>query len=123
MLSYMIVPLIVAMSCLIAYLGDHIGRRLGKRRLTLFGLRPRHTAVLITVLTGMLIACATLGAMMVINTDVRRALLQYPEIKAALDQAKIDSTVWHNQANAAHTLEVAAQKRLEDMRCREALAE
>ena len=41
---------------LIAFIGDRIGTRVGKRRLTLWGLRPRYTSIIITILTGILIA-------------------------------------------------------------------
>ncbi|MCH1604076.1 MAG: DUF3084 domain-containing protein, partial [Synechococcus sp. MOX_bin13] len=39
----------------LATLGDRWGSRGGKARLSLFSMRPRRTAVLITVLTGSLI--------------------------------------------------------------------
>ena len=38
----------------IAFIGDRLGTRIGKRRLSIFGLRPRHTAVVVTVFTGVL---------------------------------------------------------------------
>ena len=34
---------------------DRLGFRVGKLRLSVFGLRPRNTAILISILTGMLI--------------------------------------------------------------------
>jgi len=40
-------------------LGDRLGSRVGKARLSLLGLRPKRTAVVITVLTGSLICAFT----------------------------------------------------------------
>lgn len=60
-----LVILLLLVSCgVIAYAGDVIGRRMGKKRLTLWGMRPRHTAVLITIVTGVLIAVTTVGVAM-----------------------------------------------------------
>ena len=36
----------------IATLGDRIGTKVGKARLSLFNMRPKKTAVLVTVITG-----------------------------------------------------------------------
>ena len=47
----------------IAYVGDRLGTYIGKKRLSAWGLRPRHTAMLYTVLSGGLIAVLTLFAL------------------------------------------------------------
>ena len=59
----LVIGLLVVMCGGIAYMGDLLGRRMGKKRLSLFGLRPRHTAVVFTIATGMLIAAVTLGVL------------------------------------------------------------
>jgi len=61
---------------LIAYLGDIIGRRFGKRRASIFGLRPRHTAVLITSVTGVLISLVTTAVLFLAVQPVRRVILE-----------------------------------------------
>jgi len=63
-----------------AYLGDVIGYRLGRKRLSLLGLRPRTTATLIGVLAGILIPAVTVavGAWQV--GTVRTALFQLQDI-------------------------------------------
>jgi uncharacterized protein (DUF3084 family) len=58
----------------IAYVGDLLGRRMGKKRLSIFGLRPRHTAIVCTVVTGMVIAAVTLGVLMLASAGVRVAV-------------------------------------------------
>lgn len=66
---------------LIAFIGDRIGTRVGKRRMTLWGLRPRYTSIIITILTGILIAGSTMGLLTVISFDVRTALFGMEELK------------------------------------------
>lgn len=65
--------IIVLVSGLIAYVGDLIGRKMGRKRLSLFGLRPRYTAIVISVGMGMLIAAITLSATFIVNKRVREA--------------------------------------------------
>ena len=73
---------IVITGGIIAFFGDRIGTRVGKRRMTLWGLRPRYTSIIITILTGILIAGATMGVLTVISYDVRTALFGMEALKA-----------------------------------------
>ncbi len=57
-----VILVLLALCGFIAYLGDLIGRRLGKKRLSVFGMRPKHTAILLTIVTGVVIAGVTFGA-------------------------------------------------------------
>jgi uncharacterized protein (DUF3084 family) len=59
----------------IAYFGDRLGYVMGKRRVTIFGLRPRHTAQTLTVLSGIIIAGLALALLLVVNYTFRNALL------------------------------------------------
>jgi uncharacterized protein (DUF3084 family) len=67
---------LVAVSGLIAYVGDILGRRMGRRRLSLFGMRPRHTAIAISVVAGMLITLFTLTVAMLLSRDVKDGFLR-----------------------------------------------
>src|SRR3954471_22386668 len=69
-----------ALGGVIAYFADRLGRNLGKKRLSLFGLRPRHTAELLTVAAGALIPVITIVIVMVVSRDVREWLLNGPAI-------------------------------------------
>lgn len=70
----------------IAYLGDRVGMRLGRRRLTLFGLRPRHSSIVVTVVTGAFIAAFSLAVLAVASKDVQTALFHMEELRAELAQ-------------------------------------
>ncbi len=85
-----VILVLMAMGGIIAYLGDKIGTRVGKRRLTLFGLRPKYTSVIITILSGTLIACLTVATMAVLNENVRVALFGLSRIHAEMDRLNED---------------------------------
>ena len=69
------------MGGIIAYLGDKIGSRVGKRKIKLFGLRPKYTSVLVTILTGISIAAVTLGVMSILSENVRIALFGMQQLR------------------------------------------
>lgn len=77
-----LIVLLLALCGFIAYMGDLLGRRLGKKRLSVFGLRPKHTAILLTVITGVLIAGVTFG-MAVISVPGFRSVVTQGERLAA----------------------------------------
>ncbi len=59
----------------ISYYGDLQGRRWGKKRVSWFGMRPKHTAILITSLTGGFIALMSVVTVMLISSPIRRVVL------------------------------------------------
>lgn len=65
-----------------AYMGDKLGSYIGKKRHSSFGLRPRHTAMLWTVVSGGAIAVGTLALLFILDNTVKTALLQGPELVA-----------------------------------------
>ena len=66
----------VLMGGIIAYNGDVIGRKYGKKRISLFGMRPKYTAVLITSMTGVAIACLTTIVLFLLVPPVREIILE-----------------------------------------------
>ena len=51
MSGWLLILALLVLGGVLSTLGDRLGTRVGKARLSLFNLRPRRTAVLITVLT------------------------------------------------------------------------
>ena len=80
---FLIIALVIV-SGVIAYVGDIVGRRMGRKRLSLFGLRPRHTAIAISVVSGMLITIFTLGAALLLNENVRLGFLRVDALRTEL---------------------------------------
>ncbi len=73
----------------IAYVGDKIGMKVGRKKLSLFGLRPKHTSIIITIVTGIFIAAASLGVLTIASSDVRTALFHMKEIQTALATSEV----------------------------------
>lgn len=77
---------LILVSGFIAYFGDLLGRRMGKKRLTLWTLRPRHTAIIVTTITGMLISTLALFALVSVNSQFRKVLTRGEVILAQNEQ-------------------------------------
>lgn len=74
----------------IATVGDRLGMRVGKARLSLFKLRPRQTATLITILTGGLISASTLAVLLAVSEQLRTGLFQLQNIQDDLATTRLD---------------------------------
>ena len=72
--------LLVPLSGFIAWAGDRIGHKSGKKRHTLFGLRPRHTATLITIAAGMCISVVSFGIMWTLSGTFREVMARGAEL-------------------------------------------
>jgi uncharacterized protein (DUF3084 family) len=83
----LLIACLVAVSGVIAYVGDIVGRRMGRKRLSLFGMRPRHTAIAISVISGMLITLFVLAVAALVSKDVKDGLFRVVEMRVA--QAKL----------------------------------
>lgn len=88
--SLLFVLLIVVVGGVIAYFGDWLGRRIGKKRLSMFGLRPRNTAALFTVLAGMVGTVFAVAAVSVLSRPVGVWLWQGSRVQASLEATKSD---------------------------------
>jgi uncharacterized protein (DUF3084 family) len=70
-MGYFLILAIVILGGVIATVGDRIGSRVGKARLSLFNMRPKKTAVLVTILTGSVTSAVTLGVLLAANKELR----------------------------------------------------
>jgi uncharacterized protein (DUF3084 family) len=84
MYGLVLIAILAVMGGIIAYIGDKLGTKVGKKKLTIFGLRPKHTSILVTIVTGILIAASTLGVLSVTSRDVRTALFGMEQLKEQL---------------------------------------
>jgi uncharacterized protein (DUF3084 family) len=78
--AYILILAILLLGGLIAVLGDHLGSKVGKKRMRLFNLRPRQTATLVTVITGLLIAGSTLGVLFGLSKSLRQGVFELDSI-------------------------------------------
>ncbi|MCJ7656200.1 MAG: DUF3084 domain-containing protein [Candidatus Atribacteria bacterium] len=84
MYSLILVFTLIIISGLIAFVGDWVGLKIGKKRVTIFGLRPHYTAIFITITSGILIAIITVTILAISSNDVRTALFGMEELKEKL---------------------------------------
>ena len=78
---------------LIAYIADNMGSKIGKKRMSIFGLRPKHTSILLTVLSGMLISVLTIGVMAISSESARTALFGMEKIRAELKSLNEEKSI------------------------------
>ena len=71
---------IVIVAGIIAFIGDRVGHQVGRRRMTLFGLRPRYTSTIFAVGFGMLIALLVVVVSLVASYDARQALFSLAQL-------------------------------------------
>lgn len=119
--AYILITAILILGGVIATVGDRIGTRVGKKRLSLFNLRPKSTAVLVTILTGIGISGSTLGALFLIDDGLRKGVFELENIQKDLrrkrDQlkgAEAQISQVSNELSQAKNQQAEAQKRLED---------
>lgn len=120
--AYILIVAILILGGLIAALGDRLGTKVGKARLRLWNLRPKDTAIVVTVLTGTLIAGSTLGILFTFSKSLREGLFRLDEILEQLRTAQSDlAKVSREKQDVAQELQTAqelqnlAQRRLKSI--------
>lgn len=88
--GFLLIISIIVISGVVAYLGDVLGRRIGKQRLSVLKLRPRYTAILMSIITGVIIATITLAILTIASEDVRTALFGMRELREKLDSLNFE---------------------------------
>ena len=88
MSGWLLILAVLVLGGVLSTLGDRLGSRIGKARLSLFQMRPRRTAVVITVLTGSLISALTLGLMVAVSERLRVGLFQLDELETRLRSSR-----------------------------------
>ena len=109
-----ILIIIAIMGGLIAYMGDKLGTKVGKRRMSLFGLRPKHTSIIVTIVTGLLVAAATVGVLTITSQSVRTALFGMDQLRADMNQLTAEVTAKNAELKRGQELLEANKKELAD---------
>jgi uncharacterized protein (DUF3084 family) len=86
--GWLLILALLVLGGVLSTLGDRLGSRVGKARLSLFNLRPRKTAVVITVLTGSLISAVSLGLMLLVSERLRVGLFELDQIQDRLRDSR-----------------------------------
>ncbi len=81
MTGWLLIVLLLILGGILSTLGDRLGSKVGKARLSIFNLRPKRTAVLITVLTGSIISALSLALILLLRPQLRVGLFQLEAIQ------------------------------------------
>jgi uncharacterized protein (DUF3084 family) len=115
--AWLLILALLVLGGVLSTLGDRLGSMVGKARLSLFNLRPRKTAVVITALTGSLISALSLGLMLLVSERLRVGLFQLDQIQAKVREGRV-ALARSQQDLQANRLELA-QNRVELLRSRQ----
>ena len=88
MTAWLKILLVLILGGILSTLGDRLGTRVGKARLSIFKLRPKSTAVLITVFTGSIISAISFATMVVFDRDLRVGLFQLDDIREKIIESE-----------------------------------
>jgi uncharacterized protein (DUF3084 family) len=115
--AWLLILALLVLGGVLSTLGDRLGSMVGKARLSLFNLRPRKTAVVITALTGSLISALSLGLMLLVSERLRVGLFQLDQIQDKVREGRV-ALARSQQDLQANRLELA-QNRVELLRSRQ----
>jgi len=91
--------IVMIVSGVIAYVGDRVGHQVGRKRLTLFGIRPRYTSTIVAVGTGMLIALLALLLAVLFSQQVKTALFRMNQISLEISQLQAQKNDLESKVN------------------------
>ena len=93
--------LLAVMGGIIAFIADKLGSKIGKKKLSVFGLRPHDTSVLLTVLSGVLIALFSVGILAVSSESARTALFGMEKLQKELFRLTAEKSNAEEEYNKA----------------------
>ena len=88
MYGIVLILVLVITGGIIAVIGDRMGTKIGKKRLSLFGLRPRHTSTIVTIVTGVVITTLTFFILAAASENVRTALFGMEKLNRSMQQTE-----------------------------------
>lgn len=77
--------LLMVLAGVIAYAGDVLGTTVGRRRLSLFGWRPKRTGRVVGIVAGVLIMLSTMGILSLAFRDATGVILRSQRVAEELD--------------------------------------
>jgi len=101
--GYILVFVILVLGGVIATVSDRLGTKVGKARLSLFKLRPRDTAVVVTVMAGSILSAITLGILFATSKPLRTGVFRIDEIQKRLNNARREINQATQEKNVVET--------------------
>jgi uncharacterized protein (DUF3084 family) len=113
--GWLLILALLVLGGVLSALGDNLGSKVGKARLSLMGMRPRRTAVVITVLTGSLISAISLGLMLLVSDRLRTGLFELDQLERRLRDGREALERSQRELQAAAQGQQEARNRLKDV--------
>ena len=88
MSGWLLIIFLLLLGGLISSFGDLLGTRIGKARFSIFKLRPRKTATLITIITGSLISASSISLILLVNSQLRVGLFRLGDLQKKLQESR-----------------------------------
>jgi uncharacterized protein (DUF3084 family) len=110
--GWLLILALLLLGGVLSTLGDRLGSKVGKARLSLLGMRPRRTAVVITVLTGSLISAISLGLMLLVSDRLRTGLFELDQLERRLRDGREALERSQRELGAAEEDRAQARKQL-----------
>ena len=88
MYGIVLILVLIITGGVVAVIGDRVGTKVGKKRLSIFGLRPRHTSTIVTIVTGIVITTLTFGILAAASENVRTALFGMEQLNRSMQETK-----------------------------------
>lgn len=104
MVGIRLIVIMAVVGGFIAYMADKMGSKIGKKKMSVFGLRPKHTSILLTVTSGTIIAVLTISVMAIASQSARTALFGMDKLQQEL------KILNDEKANAAVALDEAKNR-------------
>ncbi|TAG86584.1 MAG: DUF3084 domain-containing protein [Oscillatoriales cyanobacterium] len=101
--GYILVFVILILGGVIATVSDRLGTKVGKARLSLFKLRPRDTAVVVTVMAGSILSAITLGILFATSKPLRTGVFSIDDIQKRLNNARRELNQATQEKNRVET--------------------
>lgn len=87
---WLFLPFVVILSGVVAYAADTIAKKVGRKHIRWFGMRPKTTALLVAVLSGMGISAASLAAFLGLNRNAVHTIAQADQLRPQIDALRAE---------------------------------
>ena len=88
-MAWILIVILILLGGLIAPFGDLLGTKIGKARFSIYKLRPKKTATIVTIITGGFISAISIGLLILLSEEFRQRLfVDIPFLQRTLDESK-----------------------------------
>ena len=116
MYGIVLILVLIITGGIVAVIGDRVGTKVGKKRLSLFGLRPRHTSTVVTIVTGVVITTLTFIILAAASENVRTALFGMEQLNRSMQETEEKLKNASDELVSSRAEQEAANKALTDLK-------